>query len=350
MGKHSKPKPKGRGTAIALSVGTVATGMTLGTTPANANSSTDQTMPNWAPIIQCESGNRNVENSTGASTASGYFQFVNGTWRAFGGTEFSPRAIGANKEQQTIVANRAFARNGLRDWNASRSCWGDDESIIRAGVSIQTSNPIPQATTRTPTATSTPTIRRVANTLQCADFSDVNAANTELAKDLSDPHLIDTNNNDIPCEARFGLRGRSAVTGTNVGSSTTPVPLADAPTRSSRSTSSVVALARDLADDGIPYVWGGKTPRAFDCSGFVSYILNQTGQMTGYRNSSALRGWAISISANEARPGDLTFTPGHVGIYLGDGMMADAGSTRTNVTVRAMWDDPNRTFGRPRGV
>lgn len=78
-------------------------------------------------IIQCESGDRNVEHGGdpgGISTASGYYQFVNKTWRAFGGVEFAPRAIGATKAEQTIVAGRAFAANGLSDWEASRECWG----------------------------------------------------------------------------------------------------------------------------------------------------------------------------------------------------------------------------------
>lgn len=325
MGRHSKPKVKRKNTAVAITTTTVLSGMALTSGVAQAHTNT----PNWDPIIQCESGNRNVENGGtpgGVSTASGYFQFVNGTWNAFGGREFAPRAIQATKAEQTIVANRAFARNGLRDWNASRSCWGRQLGIINAGNPIARPTPAP-----TPAPRQLP---RTRNTLQCADFPNVAAANAELAKDLSDPHLIDTNNNNIPCEARFGLRGRVAVT--NVGSS---VP-----------TNSVVALARDLADNGIPYVYGGKTLRGFDCSGFVSYVLNQTNQMTGYRNSSALRGWAIPISARDARPGDLTFVPGHVAIYLGNGMIADAGNTRTDVTVRRMWNDPNRTFGRPRGA
>jgi len=76
--------------------------------------------------MHCESGGRNIENggdSGGASTASGYYQFVNGTWRRFGGTEFAARAIGATKAEQSIVADRAYAANGLTDWEASRPCW-----------------------------------------------------------------------------------------------------------------------------------------------------------------------------------------------------------------------------------
>jgi len=79
-----------------------------------------------AAIIACESGGRNIENggdAGGVSTASGIFQFTDGTWRTFGGREFASRAIGATEAEQTIVADRAFEANGLRDWEASRACW-----------------------------------------------------------------------------------------------------------------------------------------------------------------------------------------------------------------------------------
>jgi hypothetical protein len=81
----------------------------------------------WDKVIQCESGNRNIEHGGdpgGVSTASGYLQFVNGTWKAYGGQQFAPRAIGATRAEQITVANRAYAANGLSDWSESRSCWG----------------------------------------------------------------------------------------------------------------------------------------------------------------------------------------------------------------------------------
>jgi LysM repeat protein len=113
VAKHRKVTRKGRVTATLLS------GVALATIPGIAFADP----PNgWDPIIQCESGNRNVENS-GSSTASGYLQFINSTWLALGGGEFAARAILATKAEQITVANRAFDRNGLRDWNASRSCW-----------------------------------------------------------------------------------------------------------------------------------------------------------------------------------------------------------------------------------
>jgi hypothetical protein len=118
-GKHRRRTRKIRDAVTVLGTTAVVYGSTaLLSTPASA-----EPPGGWGPIIECESNGRNIENS-GPSTASGYFQFTNGTWRRFGGTEFAPRAIQATFEEQLIVANRAFEANGLRDWNASRSCWG----------------------------------------------------------------------------------------------------------------------------------------------------------------------------------------------------------------------------------
>lgn len=76
-------------------------------------------------IAQCESGNKNIPNSSGASTAGGYWQIVNGTWRAHGGTQFAPTAMQATRAEQRIVAERIVAARGsYADWNPSKPCWG----------------------------------------------------------------------------------------------------------------------------------------------------------------------------------------------------------------------------------
>jgi hypothetical protein len=115
-GRHRAPSSTGRTVARVATVGVVAASPVALTEPAWAGPA-----GGWDPVIECESGGQNIEND--ASTASGYFQFLDGTWRTFGGTEFAPRAIDANEAEQTIVAERAFAANGLSDWAASRPCW-----------------------------------------------------------------------------------------------------------------------------------------------------------------------------------------------------------------------------------
>ena len=83
---------------------------------------------------------------------------------------------------------------------------------------------------------------------------------------------------------------------------------------------------------GYPYVWGGSSPAtSFDCSGFVSWVVNHSGWNVGRLGAQGL--YNICTRTSSPRPGDLVFfkgtydTPGvsHCGIYVGDGMMIHCG-------------------------
>lgn len=121
-GRHRKPSPHhGRRAAAAI---IAAAPITI----AVANPAAAATPPDSVLeiIAQCESGNRNINNSTfPVSSASGFWQAIDGTWARFGGREFAPRAIGATRAEQLIVARRiATANPSLSDWNESKGCWG----------------------------------------------------------------------------------------------------------------------------------------------------------------------------------------------------------------------------------
>lgn len=94
---------------------------------------------------------------------------------------------------------------------------------------------------------------------------------------------------------------------------------------------------------GYPYVWGGSSPStSFDCSGFVSWVINHCGNgwNVGRQTANGLMGKCDIIPKSEAKPGDLIFfqktynTSGasHVGIYVGNGMMIHCGSVRPDRT------------------
>ena len=74
---------------------------------------------------------------------------------------------------------------------------------------------------------------------------------------------------------------------------------------------------------GTPYVWGGTTPDGFDCSGLVQYVYAQLGIRLP-RVDTAQRAAGMQVSRAEARPGDLVWKPGHIGIYIGGGRMIHA--------------------------
>ncbi|WP_307865059.1 C40 family peptidase [Myceligenerans salitolerans] len=95
---------------------------------------------------------------------------------------------------------------------------------------------------------------------------------------------------------------------------------------------------------GTPYVYGGESPGGFDCSGLVKYAFAQVGVSLPH-SSSALRSSGMVVSAAEARPGDLVWTPGHIAIYAGGGMVVEAVSYGTPLSYRAMWQS-NPTFVR----
>lgn len=87
---------------------------------------------------------------------------------------------------------------------------------------------------------------------------------------------------------------------------------------------------------GVPYVYGGATPRGFDCSGFTSYVYAQAG-INISRSSSAQRYAGKVVSRADARPGDLIWSPGHIGIYAGGNSQIDAPRPGKTVQFRQIW-------------
>ena len=109
---------------------------------------------------------------------------------------------------------------------------------------------------------------------------------------------------------------------------------------------------------GFPYVWGGSNPNtSFDCSGFVSWVLTNSGLVnTGRLGAQGLYNVCAPVSKANAKPGDLIFfvgtydTPGvsHVGIYVGDGVMLHCGDPIQYTSINSSyWQQHFYAFGRP---
>ena len=111
---------------------------------------------------------------------------------------------------------------------------------------------------------------------------------------------------------------------------------------------------------GYPYVWGGSSPStSFDCSGFVSWVLNNCGNgwSVGRQTANGLMGCCDIIPRSSAEPGDLIFFQGtydtagvsHVGIYVGNGMMIHCGNPISYASIESnYWQQHFYCFGRVR--
>ncbi len=87
---------------------------------------------------------------------------------------------------------------------------------------------------------------------------------------------------------------------------------------------------------GTPYRSGGADPSGFDCSGFVQYVYAQLG-ISLPRTTSAYRSIGTVVSRADAQPGDIIWSPGHVGIYAGDNMQIDSPRPGKTIQFRAIW-------------
>lgn len=104
---------------------------------------------------------------------------------------------------------------------------------------------------------------------------------------------------------------------------------------SSAATSSIFATAK--RGIGVPYVFGGGSTSGWDCSGFTSWVYRQHGISLPHSARAQVR-MGKRISRSEARPGDLVYHPGHVGIYAGNGMILDAGNKAKGTSIRKLWN------------
>ncbi len=150
-----------------------------------------------------------------------------------------------------------------------------------------------------------------------ANAAAANAASIKVAQKSSVNNAQASNNNISPTPA------------------STPAPVVQG--------GDVISFAESFV--GVPYVWGGESPSGFDCSGLMQYVYAHIG-VSIPRTSEAQFNSGTPVSLSNLQPGDLVFFemasdgPGHVGMYIGNGLMIQAPHTGASVFVCPLSDMP----------
>ena len=175
------------------------------------------------------------------------------------------------------------------------------------------------------------------------------AASNNNAASTSNRNNTTSNRNNTTSSSSSSSSSASAVTKPSNSSSST--------TTSGTNANGGSIVSRAYSQLGKPYEWGAYGPNSFDCSGFVSWVINNCGNgwNVGRQTADGLRSCCAYVSPSEAKPGDLIFfqgtynTPGasHVGIYVGDNMMIHCGNPIQYANISsAYWQEHFMAFGR----
>ncbi len=184
-------------------------------------------------------------------------------------------------------------------------------------------------------STTTPTIVVSAPDV-ALDFGDTPVATAEAPAPEPEEETEADTPTSTGTQAASRSASRSVQSATSTSTSTSTTVTATTTDASSSFGSEAVEIAKLYL--GTPYVWAGSSPSVgFDCSGLVQYVYAQLG--VSMPRTSEEQAAAYPVTSNPV-PGDLVHYPGHIGIYIGNGMMIHSPKPGDVVKISSVYGSP----------
>ncbi|MCQ9196443.1 LysM peptidoglycan-binding domain-containing protein [Pediococcus pentosaceus] len=294
---------------------------------------TSQAATSVAPSSAVSSAASSVAPSSSAVTSQAATSVAPTSAVPSAASSVAPSRSAVTSQAATIVAPSSAVPSAASSVAPSSSA-----VTSQAATSVAPSSAVPSAASSVAPSSSAVTSQAVTSVAPSSAVSSAASSVAPSSSAVTSQAVTSVAPSSAATTPSYATHTSSAATTTNTTNVASSAASSSATTTTTQNTGSVTGLARSLANNTIPYVWGGKTTSGFDCSGFVSYVYQHSAGISLPSYTVAMESYVTKKSVSAAQPGDLLFwgsagSTYHVAIYLGNNQYANAPTFGQNAKV-----------------
>ncbi|MCT3022282.1 LysM peptidoglycan-binding domain-containing C40 family peptidase [Pediococcus pentosaceus] len=320
--------------AAAQTVVTPAPSSAVTTYVAPASSAvTSQAVTSVAPSSAVSSAASSVAPSSSAVTSQAVTSVAPSSAVSSAASSVAPSSSAVTSQAATSVAPSSAVSS-----TASSVAPSSSAVTSQAATSVAPSSAVSSAASSVAPSSSAVTSQAATSVAPSSAVSSAASSVAPSSSAVTSQAVTSVAPSSAATTPSYATHTSSAATTTNTTNVASSAASSSATTTTTQNTGSVTGLARSLANNTIPYVWGGKTTSGFDCSGFVSYVYQHSAGISLPSYTVAMESYVTKKSVSAAQPGDLLFwgsagSTYHVAIYLGNNQYANAPTFGQNAKV-----------------
>ncbi|MCM6792753.1 LysM peptidoglycan-binding domain-containing C40 family peptidase [Pediococcus pentosaceus] len=294
---------------------------------------TSQSVTSVAPSSAVSSAASSVAPSSSAVTSQAATSVAPSSAVSSAASSVAPSSSAVTSQAATSVAPSSAVSSAASSVAPSSSA-----VTSQAATSVAPSSAVSSAASSVAPSSSTVTSQAATSVAPSSAVSSAASSVAPSSSAVTSQAVTSVAPSSAATTPSYATHTSSAATTTNTTNVASSVASSSATTTTTQNTGSVTGLARSLANNTVPYVWGGKTTSGFDCSGFVSYVYQHSAGISLPSYTVAMESYVTKKSVSAAQPGDLLFwgsagSTYHVAIYLGNNQYANAPTFGQNAKV-----------------